>query len=132
MNASSLSGLWASETFTRVPPRRARRHCGHQRAGWLHARAPASASAPTPTWRGGSWVSLRSYIGREPARLRAVRQSPFPGILAALALVWPLASCATGGMKFDLDPARTAVVEARQAGAPTRSAEEFSQAEKHL
>jgi uncharacterized protein YgiM (DUF1202 family) len=35
-------------------------------------------------------------------------------------------------VKFDLDPARTAVAEARQAGAPTRSAEEFSQAEKHL
>ena len=77
-------------------------------------------------------LSLRSYIGREPARLRAVRRSPFPGVLAALVLAWPLASCATGGVKFDLDPARTAVAEARQAGAPTRSAEAFARAEKHL
>jgi len=77
-------------------------------------------------------LSLRSYIGREPARLRAVRRSRLPGVLATLALVWPLASCATGGVKFDLDPARTAVAEARQAGASTRSAEAFARAEKHL
>ena len=49
-----------------------------------------------------------------------------------LALAGPLAACATGGVKFDLDPARTAVAEARQAGAPTRSAEAFARAEKHL
>jgi uncharacterized protein YgiM (DUF1202 family) len=47
-------------------------------------------------------------------------------------LAWPLASCATGGVKFDLDPARTAVAEARSAGAPTRSADAFARAEKHL
>ncbi|HYU40593.1 MAG TPA: SH3 domain-containing protein [Vicinamibacteria bacterium] len=61
-----------------------------------------------------------------------MRRSPGSGVLAALALVWPLASCATGGVKFDLDPARTAVAEARQAGAPTRSAEAFARAETHL
>lgn len=61
-----------------------------------------------------------------------MRRSRLPGVLATLALGWPLASCATGGVKFDLDPARTAVAEARQAGAPTRSAEAFARAEKHL
>ena len=61
-----------------------------------------------------------------------MRRSRLPGVLATLALVWPLASCATGGVKFDLDPARTAVAEARQAGAPTRSAEAYARAEKHL
>ena len=55
-----------------------------------------------------------------------------PAALAALALAWPLGACATGGVKVDLDPARTAVAEARQAGAPTRSAEAFTRAEKHL
>jgi cell division protein FtsB len=59
-------------------------------------------------------------------------RSPFPGKLAALALAWPLAACATGGVKVDLDPARTAVAEARQAGAPARSPEAFTRAEKHL
>jgi uncharacterized protein YgiM (DUF1202 family) len=57
---------------------------------------------------------------------------PFHRSLAALALAGPLAACATGGVKLDLDPARTAVAEARQAGAPTRSAEAFARAEKHL
>jgi cell division protein FtsB len=59
-------------------------------------------------------------------------RSPSPGRLAALALVWPLAACATGGMKVDLVPARTAVAEAREAGAPARSPEAFTRAEKHL
>jgi uncharacterized protein YgiM (DUF1202 family) len=57
---------------------------------------------------------------------------PFHRSLAALALAGPLAACATGGVKLDLDPARSAVAEARQAGAPTRSAEAFARAEKHL
>jgi uncharacterized protein YgiM (DUF1202 family) len=59
-------------------------------------------------------------------------RSPFPGKLAALALAWPLAACATGGMKVDLTPARTAVAEAREAEAPARSPEAFTRAEKHL
>ncbi|HEV7501527.1 MAG TPA: SH3 domain-containing protein [Vicinamibacteria bacterium] len=59
-------------------------------------------------------------------------RSPFPAILAALALAGPLGACATGGVKVDLDPARTAVAEARQAGAPARSPEAFTRAEKHL
>jgi uncharacterized protein YgiM (DUF1202 family) len=59
-------------------------------------------------------------------------RSPFPAILAALALAGPLGACATGGVKVDLDPARTAVAEARQAGAPARSPEDFTRAEKHL
>jgi hypothetical protein len=59
-------------------------------------------------------------------------RSPFLGKLAALVLAWPLAACATGGVKVDLDPARTAVAEAREAGAPARSPEAFTRAEKHL
>jgi uncharacterized protein YgiM (DUF1202 family) len=59
-------------------------------------------------------------------------RSSFPATLAALALAWPLGACATGGVKVDLDPARTAVAEARQAGAPARSPEAFTRAEKHL
>ena len=59
-------------------------------------------------------------------------RSSFPGRLAALALASSLAACATGGVKVDLIPARTAVAEAREAGAPTRSPEAFTRAEKHL
>jgi hypothetical protein len=59
-------------------------------------------------------------------------RSPSLATLAALALAWPLGACATGGVKVDLDPARTAVAEARQAGAPARSPEAFTRAEKHL
>jgi hypothetical protein len=59
-------------------------------------------------------------------------RSPFRAILAALVLAWPLGACATGGLKVDLDPARTAVAEAREAGAPARSPEAFTRAEKHL
>jgi uncharacterized protein YgiM (DUF1202 family) len=62
-----------------------------------------------------------------------VKRSPTPATLAALALAWPLGACATGGgVRVDLEPARTAVAEARQAGAPTRSAEAFTRAEQHL
>jgi len=62
-----------------------------------------------------------------------VIRTPIPARVAALALLWPLGACATGGgVKVDLDPARTAVAEARQAGAPTRSPEAFTRAEKHL
>jgi uncharacterized protein YgiM (DUF1202 family) len=61
-----------------------------------------------------------------------VKRSSFPATLVALALAWPLGACATGGVKVDLDPARTAVAEARQAGAPARSPEAFTRAEKHL
>jgi len=61
-------------------------------------------------------------------------RSPFPGKLAAVAvaLAWPIAGCATGGVRVDIDPARTAVAEARAAGAPARSPEAFTRAEKHL
>jgi len=52
--------------------------------------------------------------------------------MAALATLAPLAACASGGVKVDLDPARSAVAEARQAGAPTRSADNFKRAEQHL
>ena len=62
-----------------------------------------------------------------------MKRSPTPATLAALALAWPLGACATGGgVRVDLEPARTAVAEARQAGAPTRSAEAFTRAEQHL
>jgi len=62
-----------------------------------------------------------------------VKRTPTPATLAALALAWPLGACATGGgVRVDLEPARTAVAEARQAGAPTRSAEAFTRAEQHL
>src|SRR5258708_5812268 len=89
---------------------------------------PRSPASSRPGQGPGGRVAARP----EPARLRAVRRSRLPGVLATRALVWPLASCATGGVKSDLDPARTAVAEARQAGAPTRSAEAFTRAEKHL
>jgi uncharacterized protein YgiM (DUF1202 family) len=59
-------------------------------------------------------------------------RSRSPATVAALALLWPLVACATAGVKVDLDPARTAVAEARQAGAPARSPEAFTRAEKHL
>jgi outer membrane murein-binding lipoprotein Lpp len=50
-----------------------------------------------------------------------------------LALAGPLAGCASAPrVKVDLDPARTAVAEARQAGAPTRSPEAFTRAAQHL
>lgn len=53
--------------------------------------------------------------------------------IAALALAGPLGACASGGrINVDLDPARTAVAEARQAGAPTRSPASFTRAEQHL
>lgn len=69
----------------------------------------------------------------EPARLRAVMRGPLARGLAVLALACPLAACAGGGrVKVDLDPARTAVAEARAAGAPGRSSESFRRAEKHL
>ena len=62
-----------------------------------------------------------------------MKRSPTPATLAALALAWPLGACATGGgVRVDLEPARTAVAEARQTGAPTRSAEAFTRAEQHL
>ena len=62
-----------------------------------------------------------------------MKRTPTPATLAALALAWPLGACATGGgVRVDLEPARTAVAEARQAGAPTRSAEAFTRAEQHL
>ena len=62
-----------------------------------------------------------------------MKRSPTPATLAALALAWPLGACATGGgVRVDLEPARTAVAEARQAEAPTRSAEAFTRAEQHL
>jgi hypothetical protein len=54
--------------------------------------------------------------------------------MAALAAT-PLVACATAGtppVKIDLAPARAAVEEARQAGAPARSADAFSRAEAHL
>jgi uncharacterized protein YgiM (DUF1202 family) len=52
---------------------------------------------------------------------------------AVLVLAGSLGACASGGkIKVDLDPARTAVAEARQAGAPTRSPEAFKRAEAHL
>src|SRR5260370_1101299 len=63
---------------------------------------PRSPASSRPGQGPGGRVAAR----REPARLRAVRRSRLPGVLATLALVWPLASCATGGVKFDLDPAR--------------------------
>jgi hypothetical protein len=44
-----------------------------------------------------------------------------------------LGACASGGkIQVDLDPARAAVAEARQAGAPARSPEAFKRAEQHL
>src|SRR3954469_12548835 len=44
-----------------------------------------------------------------------------------------LGACATtGALRVDLNPARTAVAEARQAGAPARSPEAFKRAEQHL
>jgi uncharacterized protein YgiM (DUF1202 family) len=52
--------------------------------------------------------------------------------LVSLALASPLAACATAGLKVNLDGARAAVADARQAGAPTRAPESFTQAEKHL
>jgi uncharacterized protein YgiM (DUF1202 family) len=52
---------------------------------------------------------------------------------AALALAWPLAACASGGrIKVDLDPARTAVAEAKEAGAPSRAPESYGRAEQQL
>lgn len=52
---------------------------------------------------------------------------------AAIALSWPLAACASGGrIKVDLDPARSAVAEAREAGAATLSPESFARAEQDL
>jgi hypothetical protein len=53
-------------------------------------------------------------------------------LMAVLSAAVPLAACASGGAKVNLDPARTAVAEARQAGAPTRSPESFAMAAKHL
>jgi uncharacterized protein YgiM (DUF1202 family) len=53
--------------------------------------------------------------------------------MAALALACPLAACAGGGrIKVDLDPARGAVAEAKEAGAPTRSPEAYQRAEEQL
>ena len=53
--------------------------------------------------------------------------------LAVLVVAGSLGACASrGGIKVDLDPARTAVAEARQAGAPARSPEAFKRAEQHL
>jgi uncharacterized protein YgiM (DUF1202 family) len=52
--------------------------------------------------------------------------------MVTVAALCPLAACASSGMKVDLDPARSAVAEARQAGAPTRSADAFHRAEQHL
>jgi uncharacterized protein YgiM (DUF1202 family) len=53
--------------------------------------------------------------------------------VAALALACPLAACASAGrIKVDLDPARGAVAEAKEAGAPTRSPEAYQRAEEQL
>jgi len=51
--------------------------------------------------------------------------------VAAAALAAPLLACA-GRIKVDLDAARAAVAEAREAGAPARSPEAFTRAEGHL
>ena len=57
----------------------------------------------------------------------------FTKAMATLALVVPLGACASGGkIKVELDPARTAVAEARQAGAPSRAPDSFTRAEQHL
>jgi uncharacterized protein YgiM (DUF1202 family) len=57
----------------------------------------------------------------------------FLAVLAVFVLAGSLGACASGGgIKVDLSPARTAVAEARQAGAPTRSPEVFKHAEQHL
>src|SRR6266446_4516642 len=51
--------------------------------------------------------------------------------LAVASLAASLAACG-GRIKVDLDPARAAVAEAREAGAPTRSPEAFTRAEGDL
>ena len=59
---------------------------------------------------------------------------PSPPVLKAIAaavLAAPLLGCA-GRIKVDLDPARAAVAEARDAGAPALSPEAFTRAEGHL
>jgi len=59
-------------------------------------------------------------------------RSPRLRALLSLALAAPLGACATAGIKVNLDGARAAVTEARQAGAPTRAPESFRRAEQHL
>src|SRR5437762_5465496 len=51
--------------------------------------------------------------------------------LAAAFVAVPIAACG-GRIKVDLDPARAAVAEAREASAPTRSPEAFKRAESDL
>ena len=54
-------------------------------------------------------------------------------VTAAALLGAPLLGCASGGrVKVDLDPARSAVAEARAAGAPARSPDSFHRAEEDL
>jgi hypothetical protein len=83
---------------------------------------------------GGPLLILsRGGLSLEPARLRAVMRPSLSRAIVALALAGPLSACASGGrVRVDLDPARTAVAEARQAGAPTRSPASFTRAEQHL
>jgi hypothetical protein len=54
--------------------------------------------------------------------------------LACLALVGTLAACATSGPRptVDLAPARAAIEDARQAGAPKSATQSFHDAEQHL
>jgi cell division protein FtsB len=53
--------------------------------------------------------------------------------IGVLGLAGSLGACATtAALRVDLDPARTAVAEARQAGAPARAPEAFKRAEQHL
>jgi uncharacterized protein YgiM (DUF1202 family) len=53
--------------------------------------------------------------------------------MSVLVLAGGLGACATAAaLRVDLNPARTAVAEARQAGAPARSPDAFKRAEQHL
>jgi hypothetical protein len=60
-----------------------------------------------------------------------VPRTPLTHTIAAAVLVAPLLACG-GRIKVDLDPARAAVAEAREAGAPARSPEAFGRAEADL